>query len=95
MTLDLAVAIQAILTSLAGICAIGVAMICLARWRRASGYKSAVYMGFALVSVAVALLNLSVLVSSSQTMAWPVAFAYVGFATALFVPAARALGSLR
>jgi hypothetical protein len=95
MSFDLATTIQAILTTSAAICAASVSVVCLLRWRRATGYKSVVHLLFAFAAMLAAVLNFKLLLASSASMAWPVALAYVGFATLVFVPAARVLGSLR
>jgi hypothetical protein len=107
MPFDLAAVVQILVTLLAAICALSVAVICFRKWSRSSGYKSSVYLAFTLLAAAAALLNVAVLVSPAmlfgislfvpyaQSMVLPFAVAYVGFVTALFVPMARALGSLR
>ena len=66
----------------------------LLRWQRTSGYKAAVYLGAGIFSGFVALLNLSALVATDPSFVQTATLAYVGFATAIVLPAARALGNL-
>jgi hypothetical protein len=86
--------LETTITLLAIVCSACVATMCLMRWHRSNGYKAAVYLAVAAFSGLVALLNLSGLVASDTSFIRTATLAYVGFATAIVLPAARALGNL-
>jgi hypothetical protein len=82
------------ISSLAIACALCVGALCVIRWQRSSGYKSAVYLVVSVFAGLVALLNLSAMLASDASFVRTATLAYVGFATAILLPAARALGNL-
>jgi hypothetical protein len=86
--------IETTITLFAIACAASVAVMCLIRWRRATGFKSSVYFCFAVFAAFVMILNLSALVATGGSFVRTATLAYIGFATAILLPAARALGRL-
>jgi uncharacterized membrane protein YhaH (DUF805 family) len=82
------------ITLLAIVCSISVAVMCYVRRRRAIGFKSAVYFVCSTLAAAIALLNFIALFADGDTFVHAAALAYLGFATAIVLPAARALGNL-
>lgn len=83
-----------IIPILAMLCAFCVALICLLRWRATKGFAAWVYLAVAALAGLAALLNLSGLLASDASFVRTATFAYIGFATAALLPAARALGEL-
>jgi hypothetical protein len=86
--------LEVTISTTAIVCALCVAALCLFRWQRSSGYKSAVYLVVGVFAGLVALLNLSAILAADTTFVRTAALAYAGFATAVMLPAARALGNL-
>lgn len=66
----------------------------LVSWRSAKGFRATVYLVFAIFAGLVALLNVSALLATDRSFLRTATLAYVGFAMAAVLPAARALGSL-
>jgi hypothetical protein len=79
---------------LAIVCSLCVSTMCMMRQQRSGGYKSAVYLAVAIFSGIVALLNLSALLATDVSFIRTATLAYVGFATAILLPVARALCKL-
>ena len=86
--------LETTITLLAIICAASVSVMSLIRWRGADGFKSAVYLAFAVFAGLVALVNISALMAGGDSFIRTAALAYSGFATAAVLPAARALANL-
>ena len=86
--------LETTITLLAITCAASVSVMSLIRWRGATGFKAAVYTAFAVFAALVALLNMAALLAGGDSFMRTAALAYVGFATAAILPAARALGNL-
>ncbi len=86
--------LETTITLLAIICAASVSTICVLRWRRTSGFKGAVYLGCAVFAAFMVLLNLTALFAAGESFIRTATLAYVGFATVIILPAARALGRL-
>ncbi len=86
--------LETTITLLAIVCAASVATMCLIRWRRASGFKAGVYLAFSIFAAFVILLNVSALVATGDSFVRTATLAYIGFATAIILPAARALSKL-
>lgn len=86
--------IETTITLLAIICAASVSVMSLMRWYGASGFKAMVYMAFAVFSGLIALLNLSLLLASDGSFVRTAALGYLGFATAIVLPAARVLANV-
>lgn len=86
--------LETMISLLAVVCSATVAAIGIYRWHRTSGYKSSVYLAAGIFAGLVALMNLSALAADGLSFIWTAALAYVGFATTIVLPAARALGNL-
>ena len=86
--------LETMISLLAIVCSASVAAMGLFRWRRTKGYKAAIYLALSAFSGLVALVNLSALLATDPSFVRIATFAYVGFATAAVLPAARALGNL-
>lgn len=86
--------LETVITFLAIICSLGVASLSLFRWQRTDGYKATIYLVVGVFAGFVALLNLSTLLASEASFVRTATLAYVGFATVIVLPAARALSKL-
>ena len=86
--------LETTITLLAIICAASISAMSLMRWRGTTGFKAVVHVVFAVFAGLVALLNVSALVAGGDTFIRTATVAYLGFATAAVLPAARALGNL-
>jgi hypothetical protein len=82
------------LTLLAIACSLGVAVMSLLGKQRSRGFKAVVYLVFGAFAGLIALLNLLAILATDVSFVQTAALAYVGFATAILLPAARALGNL-
>jgi hypothetical protein len=87
--------LETMITLLAVICAVSVAVMSLMRWSSAGGFRAAVHLGFAVFAGFIALANLSALIAGDESFIRTATLAYLGFATAAVLPAARALANVR
>lgn len=86
--------LETMISVLAIVCSGAVAAMGVYRWRRAHGLKAGIYLSVGVFAGLVALMNLSALLAADLSFVRTATLAYLGFATAILLPAARAFGDL-
>lgn len=81
------------ITILAILCSASVVAMCGIRWYRTEGFKSAVYLGLGALASLVSLANVVIFLVPDATFLARAIVSYLAFATAILLPAARALGN--
>lgn len=86
--------LETTISLLAIVCSASVAAMAIYRWNKTSGFKSAVYLAAGVFAGLVALMNVTLLLAADASFVRTATLAYVGFAMAIVLPVARAIGNL-